>query len=240
MQNNPYVVDHYFVGPIRIRFDFQLPEGFLTDKDVFNSYGLEVMGDYWKNVDEPNADVFHERVYTKMSFHESLTIMETGINAPITVAVVAVNEKLTVPKWMKRGIVFFRDIDDLPKAWQKNVMVLTDCDVGGIAWKGGKLGELLNDADYLLTLDDFSGIRDVHIDLVAQKATGITTAYCFTEDAKEAKKALSLRKGWSMLATIRAKDGDFTGEITKAKGVEITYHNQELIQTIAMAYGAWK
>lgn len=43
-----------------------------------------------------------------------------------------------------------------------------------------------------------------------------------------------------MLATIRAKDGDFTGEITKAKGVEITYYNQELIQTIAMAYGAWK
>lgn len=92
----------------------------------------------------------------------------------------------------------------------------------------------------LLTSDDFSGIRDVHIDLAAQKATGITTEYCFTEDAKEAKKALSLRKGWSMLATIRAKDGDFTGEITKAKGVEITYYNQELIQTIAMAYGAWK
>ena len=239
MQNKPYVVDHYFVGPIRIRFDFQLPEDFLIDKDVFNSYGLEVLGGYWRGNADPDASEFRDRVYGRLEFNNSL-IMETGINAPITVAIVTVNSQRPVPKWMKRGIVFFNDIDDLPKAWQKNVMVLTDCDVGGIAWKGGKLGELLNDADYLLTSDDFSGIRDVHIDSVAQKATGITTAYCFTEDAKEAKKALSLRKGWSMLATIRAKDGDFTGEITKAKGVEITYHNQELIQTIAMAYGAWK
>ena len=239
MQNKPYIVDHYFVGPIRIRFDFQPPEGFLTDKDVFNSYGLEVLGGYWRPGADPDASEFRDRVYGRLEFNNRL-IMETGINAPIKVAIVNVNKERTVPKWMKRGIVFFNDIDDLPKAWQKNVMILTDCDVGGIAWKGGKLGELLNDADYLLTSDDFSGIRDVHIDSVAQKATGITTAYCFTEDAKEAKKALSLRKGWSMLATIRAKDGDFTGEITKAKGVEITYHNQELIQTIAMAYGAWK
>lgn len=239
MQNKPYVVDHYFVGPIRIRFDFQLPEDFLIDKDVFNSYGLEVLGGYWRGNADPDACEFRDRVYGRLECNSRL-IMETGINAPITVAVVTVNSQRPVPKWMKRGIVFFNDIDDLPKAWQKNVMVLTDCDVGGIAWKGGKLGELLNDADYLLTLDDFSGIRDVHIDLMAQKATGITTAYCFTEDAKEAKKALSLCKGWSMLATIRAKDGDFTGEITKAKGVEITYHNQELIRTIAMAYGAWK
>ena len=29
----PYI-DHYFIGPVAIRFDFQLPEGFLTDKDV--------------------------------------------------------------------------------------------------------------------------------------------------------------------------------------------------------------
>lgn len=239
MQNKPYVVDHYFVGPIRIRFDFQLPEGFLTDKDVFNSYGLEVLGGYWGGNADPDACEFRDRVYGRLEFNNYL-IMETGINAPIKVAIVKVNKERTVPKWMKRGIVFFNDIDDLPSAWQKNVMTLTDCDVGGIAWKGGKLGELLNDADDLLTLDDFSEIGDVHIDPAAQKATGITTAYCFTEDVKEAKKALSLRNGWSMLATIRAKDGDFTGEITKAKGVKITYHNQELIQTIAMAYGAWK
>lgn len=239
MQNKPYVVDHYFVGPIRIRFDFQSPEDFLIDKDVFNSYGLEVLGGYWRGNADPDACEFRDRVYGRLEYNSRL-IMETGINAPITVAIVTVNSQRPVPKWMKRGIVFFNDIDDLPKAWQKNVMVLTDCDVGGIAWKGGTLGELLNDADDLLTSDDFSGIRDVHIDLAAQKATGITTAYCFTEDAKEAKKALSLHNGWSMLATIRAKDGDFTGEITKAKGVKITYHNQELIRTIAMAYGAWK
>lgn len=239
MQNKPYVVDHYFVGPIRIRFDFQPPEGFLTDKDVFNSYGLEVLGGYWRGNADPDACEFRDRVYGRLEYNSSL-IMETGINAPITVAIVTVNSQRPVPKWMKRGIVFFNDIDDLPKAWQKNVMVLTDCDVGGIAWKGGKLGELLNDADYLLTLDDFSGIRDVHIDLMAQKATGITTEYCFTKNAKKAKKELSLRNGWSMLATIRAEDGDFTGEITKAEGVKITYHNQELIKTIAMACGAWK
>lgn len=160
MQNKPYI-DHYFVSPIRIRFNFQPPEGFLDDKDVFNSYGLDVLGSYWHNVDKPDMNVFHERVYTKMSFHGSLTLMETGINAPIVVAIVTVNSQYTVPQWMKRGIVFFRDIDHLPKAWQKNVASLSGCEVGGIAWKGGKLGELLNDADDLLRYDDFCGIEDI-------------------------------------------------------------------------------
>lgn len=240
MQNKPYI-DHYFVGPIRIRFNFQPPEGFLTDKDVFNSYGLEVLGGYWRNVDKPDMnfsmDIFRERVYTKMSFHESLTIMETGINAPITVAIVAVNEKRTVPKWMKRGIVFFNDIDDLPKAWQKNVASLSGCEVGGIAWKGGKLGELLNDADDLLRYDDFDGIEDIQMSPADVKATGITAKFRWLDSAKDAKKAMSLRKGWSMRLTVNASDGHFGGEYVKAKGVKITYHNQALIEAFASTYG---
>ena len=236
MQNKPYI-DHYFVGPIRIRFKFQPPEGFLNDKDAFNSYGLEVLGDYWRNVDKPDMDVFRERVYTKMSFHESLTLMETGINAPITVAVVVVNEKCTVPKWMKRGIVFFRDIDHLPKAWQKNVASLSGCEVGGIAWKGGKLGELLNDADDLLRYDDFDGIEDIHMSPSDVKATGITAKFGWLDNAKDAKKALSLRKGWSMRLEVRASDGHFGGEYVKAKGVMITDHNKTLIETFASTYG---
>lgn len=236
MQNKPYV-DHYFVGPIRIRFNFQPPEGFLTDKDVFNSYGLEVLSDYWHNVDKPNIDVFHERVYTKMSFYESLTIMETGINAPITVAVVAVNEKFTVPKWMKRGIVFFNDIDHLPKAWQKNVASLSGCEVGGIAWKGDKLGELLNDADDLLRYDDFEGIEDIQMSPADVKATGITAKFRWLDNAKEAKKSMSLRKGWSMRLKVAASDCHFGGEFLKAKGVKITDHNEALIQAFAATYG---
>lgn len=236
MRNKTYI-DHYFVGPIRIRFNFQLPEGFLTDKDVFNSYGLEVLSDYWRNVDKPNIDVFHERVYTKMSFYESLTIMETGINAPITVAVVAVNEKLTVPKWMKRGIVFFNDIDDLPKAWQKNVASLSGCEVGGIAWNGGKLGELLNDANDLLRYDDFDGIEDIQMSPADVKATGIKAKFGWLDNAKDAKKAMSLRKGWSMRLKVAASDGHFGGEFLKAKGVQITDRNEALIQAFAVTYG---
>lgn len=236
MRNKSYI-DCYFVGPIRIRFNFQPPEGFLTDKDVFNSYGLEVLVDYWLNVDKPDIDVFHERVYTKMSFYESLTLMETGINAPITVAVVAVNEKRTVPKWMKRGIVFFNDIDHLPKAWQKNVASLSGCKVGGIAWKGGKLGELLNDADDLLRYDDFDGIEDIQMSPADVKATGITAKFRWLDNAKEAKKAMSLRKGWSMSLKIAASDGHFGGEFLKAKGVKITDRNEALIQAFAATYG---
>ena len=236
MQNKPYI-DHYFVGQIRIRFNFQPPEGFLTDKDVFNSYGLEVLGGYWHNVDKPDMDVFRERVYTKMSFHESLTLMETGINAPITAAVVTVNEKRTVPKWMKRGIVFFNDIDDLPKAWQKNVASVTGCEFGGIAWKGGKLGELLNDADGLLCSDDFAGIEDILMDPASLKATGIKTEYIFTDYVRDAKKAISLRKGWSMDAEVTVRDGYFSFEGIKAKGVTITRHNKELISILAATYG---
>lgn len=234
---NKYYIDRYFVGPIRIVFNFQPPEGFLTDKDVFNSYGLEVLGGYWRNVDKPDMDVFHERVYTKMSFHESLTLMETSINAPITVAVVAVNEKLTVPKWMKRGIVFFNDIDHLPKAWQKNVASLSGCEVGGIAWKGGKLGELLNDADDLLRYDDFDGIEDIQMSPADVKATGITAKFRWLDNAKEAKKAMSLRKGWSMRLKVAASDGHFGGEFLKAKGVKITDRNEALIQAFAATYG---
>lgn len=240
MQNKPYI-DHYFVGPIRIRFNFQPPEGFLDDKDVFNSYGLEVLGGYWHNVDKPDMkffmDIFRERVYTKMSFHKSLTLMETGINAPITVAIVAVNENLTVPKWMKRGIVFFNDIDHLPKAWQKNVASLSGCEVGGIAWKGGKLGELLNDADDLLRYDDFDGIEDIQMSPSDVKATGITAKFGWLDNAKDAKKAMSLRKGWSMRLEVRSSDGHFGGEYVKAKGVMITDRNKALIETFASTYG---
>lgn len=236
MQNKPYV-DHYFVGPIRIRFNFQPPEGFLTDKDVFNSYGLEALGGYWHNVDKPDMEVFCERVYTKMSFHKSLTLMETGINAPITVAVVAVNEKRTVPKWMERGIVFFNDIDDLPKAWQKNVASLSGCEVGGIAWKGGKLGDLLNDADDLLCYDDFDGIEDIQMSPADVKATGITAKFRWLDNAKEAKKAMSLRKGWSIRLKVAASDGHFGGEFLKAKGVKLTDRNEALIQAFAATYG---
>lgn len=235
MRNKPYI-DHYFVGPIRIRFNFQPPEGFLTDKDVFNSYGLEVLGGYWKANADPDMETFHSRVYDRLAFNESL-IMETGINAPIKVAVVTVNSKRTVPKWMKRGIVFFNDIDDLPKAWQKNVASITGCDMGGIAWKGGKLGELLNDADRLLSSADFGDIEDVIMSLEDVKAIGIKAKFGWLSDAKEAKKAMSLRKGWSMRLKVSARDGHFGGEFLKANGVQITDHNEALIQAFAATYG---
>lgn len=235
MQNSPYL-NHCFVGPVRIRFDFQPSEGFLTDKDVFNSYGLEVLGGYWKANADPDMETFHSRVYDRLAFNESL-IMETGINAPIKVAVVTVNSKRTVPKWMKRGIVFFNDIDDLPKAWQKNVASITGCDMGGIAWKGGKLGELLNDADRLLSSADFGDIEDVIMSLEDVKATGIKAKFGWLSDAKEAKKAMSLRKGWSMRLKVAASDGHFGGEFLKAKGVKITDRNEALIQAFAATYG---
>ena len=236
MQNKPYI-DHYFVSPIRIRFNFQPSECFLDDKDVFNSYGLDVLGGYWRNVDKPDMDVFRERVYTKMSFHESLTLMETGINAPIVVAIVTVNSQYAVPQWMKRGIVFFRNIDHLPKAWQKNVASLSGCEVGGIAWKGGKLGELLNDADDLLRYDDFDGIEDIQMSPADVKATGIKAKFGWLDSAKDAKKAMSLRKGWSMRLKVSARDGHFGGELLKAKGVKLTDRNEALIQAFAAQYG---
>lgn len=236
MQNKLYVVDHYFVGPIAIRFDFQPPEGFLTDKDVFNSYGLEVLGDYWRSNADPDACEFRDRVYGRLEFNSRLS-METGINAPITVAIVTVNSQRPVPKWMKRGIVFFNDIDDLPKAWQKNVMNMTGCESGGIAWKGGKLGELLNDADHLLSSDDFNGIEDAIMSPADVKATGIKAKFGWLSDAKEAKKAMSLRKGWSMRLKVAASDGHFGGEFLKAKGVKITDRNEALIQAFAATYG---
>lgn len=235
MQNSPYL-NHYFVGPVRIRFDFQPPEGFLTDKDVFNSYGLEVLGGYWNAGTAPDMEAFHSRVYERLAFNERL-IMDPIVNAPITVAIVAVNEKHTVPKWMKRGIVFFNDIDDLPKAWQKNVASLSGCEVGGIAWKGGKLGELLNDADDLLRYDDFDGIEDIQMNPADVKATGITAKFRWLDNAKEAKKAMSLRKGWSMRLKVAASDGHFGGEYIKAKGILITDHNEAFVQTFASTYG---
>lgn len=236
MQNKLYVVDHYFVGHIAIRFDFQPPEGFLTDKDVFNSYGLEVLGDHWRSNADPDAYEFRDRVYGRLEFNSRLT-METGINAPITVAIVTVNSQRPVPKWMKRGIVFFNDIDHLPKAWQKNVASLSGCEVGGIAWKGGKLGELLNDADDLLRYDDFDGIEDIQMSPADVKATGITAKFRWLDNAKEAKKSMSLRKGWSMRLKIAASDGHFGGEFLKAKGVKITDRNEALIQAFAATYG---
>lgn len=236
MQNKPYVVDHYFVGPVRIRFDFQPPEGFLTDKDVFNSYGLEVFGDYWRPGADPNAREFRDRVYGRLEFNNRL-IMETGINAPIKVAIVKVNKERTVPKWMKRGIVFFNDVDDLPKAWHKSVMNMTGCESGGIAWKGGKLGELLNDANDLLRSDEFDGIEDVIMSPEDVKATGIKAKFGWLSDAREAKKAMSLRKGWSMRLKISASDCHFGGEFLKAKGVKITDRNEALIQAFAATYG---
>lgn len=231
----PYI-DHYFIGPVAIRFDFQPPEGFLTDKDVFNSYGLEVLGGYWKANADPDMDTFKNRVYERLAFNGRLT-NETGVNAPITVAIVSVNINRTVPKWMKRGIVFFNDIDDLPKAWQKNVASITGCEVGGIAWKGGKLGELLNDADRLLSSDDFDGIEDVIMNPEDVKATGIKAKFGWLSDAKEAKKAMSLRKGWSMRLKVSASDGHFGGEFLKANGVKITDRNEALIQAFAETYG---
>lgn len=235
MQNKPYI-DHYFVGPIRIRFDFQPPEGFLTDKDVFNSYGLEVLGGYWNVVADPDMDKFKNRVYERLAFNERL-IMDPVVNAPITVAVVTVNSKRPVPKWLKRGIVFFNDIDDLPNAWRKNVASITGCDAGGIAWKGGKLGELLNDANDLLRSDDFDGIEDVIMSPADVKATGIKAKFGWLSDAKEAKKAMSLRKGWSMRLKVSASDGRFSGEFLKAKGVKLTDRNEALIQAFASQYG---
>ena len=231
----PYI-DHYFIGPVAIRFDFQPPEGFLTDKDVFNSYGLEVLGGYWRGNADPDAYEFRDRVYGRLEFNSRL-IMETGINAPITVAIATVNNQRPVPKWMKRGIVFFNDIDDLPKAWQKNVMNMTGCESGGIAWKGGKLGELLNDADDLLSYDDFDGIEDIQMSPADVKATGITAKFRWLDNAKEAKKAMSLRKGWSMRLKVAASDGHFGAEFLKAKGVKITDHNQALIEAFAFTYG---
>ena len=231
----PYI-DHYFIGPVAIRFDFQPPEGFLTDKDVFNSYGLEVLDGYWKANADPDMYTFKNRVYERLAFNGRLT-NETGVNAPITVAIVSVNINRTVPKWMKRGIVFFNDIDDLPKAWQKNVASITGCEVGGIAWKGGKLGELLNDADRLLSSDDFDGIEDVIMNPEDVKATGIKAKFGWLSDAKEAKKAMSLRKGWSMRLKVSVSDDHFSGEFLKVKGVQITDHNEALIQAFASIYG---
>lgn len=235
MQNKPYI-DHYFIGPIAIRFDFQLPEGFLTDKDVFNSYGLEVLGGYWKHTEYHDAEEFRRQVTDRLESNDRLT-METGVNAPIKAALVTVNSNRTVPKWMKRGIVFFRDIDDLPKAWQKNVASVSGCEFGGIAWKGGKLGELLNDIDDLLCSDDFADIEDIQMSPADLKATGIKTEYIFTDRIRDAKKALSLRKGWSMNAEVTVRDGHFMFEGVKAKGVTITLHNKELISIIAATYG---
>lgn len=235
MQNKP-CINHYFIGPIAIRFDFQPPEGFLTDKDVFNSYGLEVLGGYWKHTDYHDAEEFRRQVTERLESNDRLT-METGVNAPITAALVTVNSNRTVPKWMKRGIVMFNSIDDLPKAWQKNVASVSGCEFGGIAWKGGKLGELLNDADDLLRYDDFDGIEDIQMSPADVKATGITTKFGWLDNAKDAKKALSLRKGWSMRLEVRASDGYFGGEYVKAKGVMITDHNKMLIETFASTYG---
>lgn len=236
MQNKPQYMDRYFISPFAIRFNFQPPEGFLTDKDVFNSYGLEVLGGYWKAGADPDVGTFKNRVYERLAFNERLA-METGVNAPIVAAVVTINSKRTVPKWMKRGIVMFDSIDDLPKAWQKNVASVSGCKFGGIAWKGGKLGELLNDIDDLLCSDDFAGIEDIQMSPADLKATGIKTEYIFTDCIKDAKKALSVRNGWSMNGEVTARDGYFTFEGIKAKGVTITRHNKELISIIAAAYG---
>ena len=195
-----------------------------------------MLGGYWKASADPDMDTFKNRVYERLAFNERLT-NETGVNAPITVAIVSVNINRTVPKWMKRGIVFFNDIDDLPKAWQKNVASITGCEVGGIAWKGGKLGELLNDADRLLSSVDFDGIEDVIMNPGDVKATGIKAKFGWLSDAKEAKKAMSLRKGWSMRLKVSASDGRFSGEFLKANGVQITDHNEALIQAFAATYG---
>jgi len=235
MSNKSYI-DHYFVGPVRIRFDFQPPEGFLTDKDVFNSYGLKVLGGYWNAGTAPDMKAFHSRVYERLAFNERL-IMDPIVNAPITVAIVTVNNKRPVPKWLKRGIVFFTDIDDLPKMWQKNVASITGCDAGGIAWKGGKLGELLDDANDLLRSDEFDGIEDILMSPADVKATGIKAEFGWLDNAKDAKKAMSLRKGWSMRLKVSASDGHFGGEFLKAKGVKITDRNEALIQAFAATYG---
>lgn len=235
MRNKSYI-DHYFVGPVRIRFDFQPPEGFLTDKDVFNSYGLEVLGGYWNTGTAPDMKAFHSRVYERLAFNERL-IMDPIVNAPITVAIVTVNNKRPVPKWLKRGIVFFTDIDDLPKMWQKNVASITGCDAGGIAWKGGKLGELLNDANDLLHSDEFYGIENITMSPEDVKATGIKAKFGWLSDAKEAKKAMSLRKGWSMRLKVSASDDHFGGQFLKAKGVKLTGRNEALIQAFAAQYG---
>nr|DAM95672.1 MAG TPA: hypothetical protein [Caudoviricetes sp.] len=236
MQNKPQYMDRYFISPFAIRFNFQPPEGFLTDKDVFNSYGLEVLGGYWKAGADPDVGAFKNRVYERIAYNERLT-MDIGVNAPIVAAVMTVSSNRTVPQWMKRGIVFFNDIDDLPKAWQKNVASTTGCDAGGIAWKGGKLGELLNDANDLLRSDEFYGIEDITMSPEDVKATGIKAKFGWLSDAKEAKKAMSLRKGWSMRLKVAASDGHFGGEFLKAKGVQITDNNEALIQAFASQYG---
>lgn len=236
MQNKPQYMDRYFISPFAIRFNFQPPEGFLTDKDVFNSYGLEVLGGYWKSGADPDVGAFKNRVYERLAFNERLT-METGVNAPIVAAVMTVNSKRTVPQWMNRGIVFFNDIDDLPKAWQKNVASTTGCEAGGIAWKGGKLGQLLDDVNDLLRSDEFDGIEDILMSPADVKATGIKAQFGWIDNSKDAKKAMSLRKGWSMRLKISASDGRFGGEFLKAKGVKITDRNEALIQAFAAAYG---